>query len=251
MLQTLLMEKRTDAPDTCQVCDELIQPEDRSKYRMFSYNTLHKKCWAALQSLQRMGSSDAELRTKLVDARSANEDMFKLIAQSLVTARGRTRSDKQRDGTRKYVSDMSYENAVTRRKGILLLDRRAFIAYHVYTRGFDKVYAETAWAKALANPRRYKEQENGKTVIAVEKSTELIHDERLARRQSTTSKETYMRGSESFKKLMSASKKEAIAREFGRISGGAFDDGAAADEDPSLSIVCDNFIKCSLCWCCP
>lgn len=134
---------------------------------------LHKSCYNAKHSLQRMALVDPTLKEAVIKLQQADPDKYHAVLMSLRTAANRTRSAKVREDAKRFVTTMSAEVKVTRSKGVMMLPERQYVAWHVHNELMTKGEATEKWRADVAGGQVYSEEDDGVICLAVKLPTKI------------------------------------------------------------------------------
>ena len=100
---------------------------------------------------------------------------------------GGKRGQGQLMGALEFMEEFTREVCLTRRHGVVMLPKHAFIARHRFVEGLSKRQSKEKWAADKANSKVDRCVENGKLCLAVRKHTEINLDANVKSKQNSQS----------------------------------------------------------------
>ena len=215
--------------EICDLCDDTIDHEDLSLWFEFGMKKLHNTCYGGLRCLKRMSnepSKKVKMKASIDECRVTNLEKFKGIGMSLVTDTPKSRTAFQRTEVVNFVELMVSENSVAKKKKVMLLNKLQHIAWHMRL-GMPREEAKKKWKADKDDSDIYKEEEDGKLVIAVRKPTTITHEDKLSKQRQATVRSAALDPTEARGKVLKANKGPSDSM-FTALGGEAFKTGAAS-----------------------
>ena len=185
--------KTADDDEDCELCLQVLLEDDRSKHSKFRFKRLHKKCFNALHSLERIGERSEKLKKSLISLRNSDPEKFRMIAMSLVVKEKRARDPISRAKATDFLEQLIVKSNVKRKGRALLMDHDAYIAWYALNYRMSDEQCEAKWRQDKKDRNVHKEYENGQLVIAVRQFTELSSSNSISRVGQGTDREAAKR----------------------------------------------------------
>ena len=92
---------------------------------------MHKACYNAVHSLQRMTSKDPVLKNHVDQLMMHDPQQFKQLAMHMIALDKGARTAKIRERARNYVVELATQQMLSRSESVVLLTRNQFIAHMI------------------------------------------------------------------------------------------------------------------------
>lgn len=173
--------RRWPRDPSCGGCGELVDQQEHGA-KLLGATAWHRDCYNAKHCLTRMASADSALKEHLQTVKDKDPEKYRGILMSLKASPGQ-RSSSQRAKTKTFIVELCSEVMVRRKKSVLMLPRRQFVAWYVHNELLTPAQAEQKWEEDKVNPDIKHEVEDGVMCIAVRMPTEVAGIDQVVKRK--------------------------------------------------------------------
>lgn len=171
----------------CVICSQDTTGDPTVK--TFGRRWVHGECNNARRCLDRIASKDDDMRQLLLKMRFEDPAKYLGIVLSL-RSEPNGRTAEARLGARKFIQEMTATTEVRKKKSVLLLPHRQFVAWYVHNEMLSVEEAEAKWQEEAESPDIHKEYEGSVLHLAVKLPTEISGIESLAKKKRVTFEST-------------------------------------------------------------
>ena len=179
---------KSSDPFRCHVCSEQCA-QDNVTYKMGNRQPAHTWCYNAVRAAQTMLKKlseplTGEAKKQLLELPRQDPMRWQAIVRSMTSKKEWGRKAEQRQKLRSFVEELASEVRVGRKRRVLLLNQRQYIAYYSHNEGMSPEEATAQWARDEQNPEIYKERDGDKVYMAVLQPTQLEMSVSFAKRRT-------------------------------------------------------------------